>query len=435
MNSTSKPINGWRRYKIGDVFTLTPGFAFKSGDFIESGTPVLKIKNVKAGEVVYDDLSYVDNSFVQSRGNFLVRYGDILITLSGNRFDGSKETWVGKVAQFRREGNYLLNQRLGILRPKDSGAADMRCCAYLMSMDEYQQLFISIATSSGGQANLSSSQVLSAEISLPPLREQQAIACILGALDDKIELNRRRNRTLEAMARAIFQSWFVDFDPVKKKCEVRRVKGEIDDSAFPSHFKLFPSNFEDSPLGPIPAGWRVGTAKDVCEFAYGKALKADQRKPGMVPVMGSNGQVGVHSEPLVKGPGIVVGRKGNPGIITWVNTDFFPIDTTFYVVPTSSEIPLTFLVHALDSLKLASLAADSAVPGLNRNIAYGTQLCIPTQAPLLAFTKHTSAIRDRLQAGENESRALATLRDTLLPKLISGELRVPDAERIVGRAV
>jgi type I restriction enzyme S subunit len=102
------------------------------------------------------------------------------------------------------------------------------------------------------------------EIPLPPLKEQQAIACILGALDDKIELNRQRNRTLEAMARAIFQSWFVDFDPVRKKSEVRRVKGEIDDSDYPSHFKLFPSDFEDSPLGPIPKGWRVGKVRELC---------------------------------------------------------------------------------------------------------------------------------------------------------------------------
>jgi type I restriction enzyme S subunit len=267
-------------------------------------------------------------------------------------------------------------------------------------------------------------------IPLPPNAEQQAIACILGALDDKIELNRRRNRTLEAMARAIFQSWFVDFDPVKAKAAGRTPPG-----LSPALAALFPDSFTDSPLGPIPTGWRVGTVKDVCEFAYGKALKAEQRQPGDVPVMGSNGQVGVHNEALAKGPGIVVGRKGNPGIVTWVNTDFFPIDTTFYVVPTSSDFPLTFLAHALDTLNLASLGADSAVPGLNRNIAYGTQLCIPAEQILSAFAKQASGIRNRMEASEKETRTLAALRDALLPKLISGQLRVPDAERIVGRAV
>jgi len=249
----------WVTSKLGDVFTLTPGFAFKSGDFGDSGTPVLKIKNVKAGKVVLDDLSYVADSFVETRANYLVRHDDILITLSGNRIDGSKETWVGKVAQFRTNGHYLLNQRVAILRPKTADSVDLRYCAYLMGGDEYQHQFISIATSSGGQANLSSAQVLSAEITLPPRQQQQAIACILGALDDKIELNRRRNRTLEAMARAIFQSWFIDFDPVKAKAA-----GQPPPGLTPALAALFPDSFEDSKLGLIPAGWRARPLPEIC---------------------------------------------------------------------------------------------------------------------------------------------------------------------------
>ncbi len=149
--------------------------------------------------------------------------------------------------------------------------------------------------------------------------------------------------------------------------------------------------------------------------------------------MGSNGPVGSHNQALVKGPGIVVGRKGNPGIVKWVNTDFFPIDTTFYVVPKKLDVPLNFLVYALEKLDLPSLGADSAVPGLNRDIAYQSQLVVPESQILVAFARQDVAIRDRIESGENESHTLAAIRDTLLPKLISGELRVPDAERIVGR--
>lgn len=151
--------------------------------------------------------------------------------------------------------------------------------------------------------------------------------------------------------------------------------------------------------------------------------------------MGSNGQVGSHDEALVKGPGIVVGRKGNPGTITWVSSDFFPIDTTFYVVPLSKDYPLTFLAFALDNLDLSNLGADSAVPGLNRNIAYMSNILVPTPEVLCAFDRIASLIRIRQKSTEEESRTLAAMRDTLLPKLISGELRVPDAERIVGRCV
>src|SRR6266568_6301101 len=116
----------WQTHRIGDLFTLHPGFAFRSQDFVPSGVPVVKIKNVKANGLDVSDLSFVDESFLETRSSYIVRIGDILITLSGNRFDGSKETWVGKVAQFRETGSYLLNQRVAVLRPKSEGAVDRR---------------------------------------------------------------------------------------------------------------------------------------------------------------------------------------------------------------------------------------------------------------------------------------------------------------------
>jgi len=157
----------WRRCRIGDLFTIHPGFGFRSQDFIPTGVPVVKIKNVKADGLDFRDVSYVDPSFLNSRANYALCDGDILITLSGNRFDGSMDTWVGKVAQFRGHGTYLLNQRVAVLRPKPEVDLDTRFFSYVLSSEVYQQLFIAIATSSGGQANLSSSQVLNADIVQP----------------------------------------------------------------------------------------------------------------------------------------------------------------------------------------------------------------------------------------------------------------------------
>jgi type I restriction enzyme S subunit len=255
--------------------------------------------------------------------------------------------------------------------------------------------------------------------------EQRAIAHILGTLDDKIELNRRVNETLEAMARALFKSWFVDFDPVRAKAKGR-------DPGLPKPLAdLFPARLVDSELGEIPDGWEVKRLGELLELAYGKALKAEDRRDGNIPVYGSNGQVGWHDERLVQGPGIVVGRKGNPGIATWVPTDFFPIDTTFYVVPKSNCRSLKFLFHALGTHDLASLGADSAVPGLNRNLAYMSSQILPTALLLVEFERIASALSRRLSLANDESRAVATLRDALLPKLISGELRVKGAERFI----
>jgi len=263
------------------------------------------------------------------------------------------------------------------------------------------------------------------EILVPPLPEQRAIAQILGTLDDKIELNRRINETLEAMARAIFKSWFVDFDPV-------RAKAEGHDPGLPKHIAdLFPDSFEDSELGEIPEGWGVRELGSLLELAYGKALKEENRKPGQIPVFGSNGQVGWHDEKLAGGPGVILGRKGNPGVVTWVPTDFFAIDTTFYVVPKADCRSLYFIFYALDIQNLASLGADSAVPGLNRNLAYMSKQIVPPSDLLEFFDSRVKLFFQRIHEADSESSTLAALRNALLPKLISGELRVKDAERFV----
>ncbi len=177
-------------------------------------------------------------------------------------------------------------------------------------------------------------------VSLPPLPEQRAIAHILGTLDDKIELNRRMNETLEEMARELFKSWFVDFDPVRAKMEGRWRPGESLPGLPAEHYDLFPDRLVDSELGEIPEGWAVKTLGDVVELAYGKSLREKDRNPGAVPVYGSNGQVGWHDEKLVDGPGIIVGRKGNPGFVKWSSADFYPIDTTFYAQP-----PMVTAIH------------------------------------------------------------------------------------------
>ena len=152
--------------------------------------------------------------------------------------------------------------------------------------------------------NVSANQL--AAIPFPRLGEdeQRRIAGILGALDDKIELNRRMSQTLEAMAQALFKSWFVDFDPVHAKAanQPTGLPPELD--------ALFPHSFQESELAEIPSGWKLGSLGDVIELAYGKALRAKDRKRGNVPVYGSNGQVGWHDQKLVAGPGIVVRAQG-----------------------------------------------------------------------------------------------------------------------------
>jgi type I restriction enzyme S subunit len=270
------------------------------------------------------------------------------------------------------------------------------------------------------RASLNNEMLSRLTMAVPPPATQEKIGTILKSLDDKIELNRRMNATLEAMARALFRSWFVDFDPVRAKLGGRQPVGLDQATA-----DLFPETFEETAFGHIPNGWEVKTLGEVIELAYGKPLKAEDRKHGPVCVYGANGPVGWHDEKLVSGPGIVIGRKGNPGVVTWAHGDFYPIDTTFYVEPIGACRSVYFFYHALSLQNLANLSADSAVPGLNRNHAYLSMQVIPSQPVLSAFDSQISPIYAAMHANEEQARNLGLVRDTLLPKLLSGELTVP----------
>ena len=175
----------------------------------------------------------------------------------------------------------------------------------------------------------------------------------------------------------------------------------------------------ESELGLVPQGWALRRLGDVIELAYGKALKADDRRPGDVPVYGSSGVVGSHDTPLVAGPGIIVGRKGNVGSVHWSEVPFFPIDTVYYVV---TDLPLHYIYFNLQRQNF--LNNDAAVPGLNRNQAYSLPLVVPARGALDAFEGHCRQLLGlaRLLARKNDS--LRVTRDLLLPSLISGELDV-----------
>ena len=171
---------------------------------------------------------------------------------------------------------------------------------------------------------------------------------------------------------------------------------------------------------------------ELVELAYGKALRAADRKEGPIPVYGSRGQIGWHDKSLVTGPGVVVGRKGNPGVVTWAHRDFFPIDTTFYVVPRDASWGLPFLFFALTNQDLPSVSADSAVPGLNRNLAYMNKQLIPEKQVVDEFNNSIGAVLTHRHHVEEESRKLSAQRDALLPKLMSAEVRVGKVKKKVG---
>ncbi len=390
-------------------------------DYVAVGTPIITVEHLGENRIIHQDLPQVSHYDRDRLSKYTLRRGDIVFSRVGSV---DRRALVSDT-----EDGWLFSGRCLRVRP-DANKIDSRFLSYFFGMAAFQEHIRSIAV--GATMPSLNTQILSdVAIHYPPLPEQRAIAHILGTLDDKIELNRRMNETLEEMARALFKSWFVDFDPVRAKMEGRWRPGESLPGLPTDQYDLFPDRLVPSELGDIPDGWEVKTLGDVIDLSYGKALREQERRSGPFPVYGSNGQVGWHDEKLVDGPGIIVGRKGNPGFVKWSPAAFYPIDTTFYVVPRDEELGLHFLFQALEVQDLQSIAADSAVPGLNRNLAYMNRQVWPPRQVAEQFESHAHDMSARRHRLEQESSTLITLRDALLPKLVSGEIRVGALQKII----
>jgi type I restriction enzyme, S subunit len=400
---------------LGECLESVVDYRGKTPPKSPCGIPTITAANVKSGRIDMSTVSYVsEKTYWEWSTRGFPEAADVLITT---------EAPVGEVAPFPGDQTYLITRRVFAMRGK-KGLLDnaylLYTCLSSIVQDELQSRIRGSTV-----PRVLKTDILGLQIPLPSVEEQKAIAHILGTLDDKIELNRKTNETLEAMAKALFKSWFVDFDPVRAKAEGRPtgLPAEISD--------LFPDSFEDSELGEIPSGWSVETVGEVIELAYGKPLKEEQRNGGIYPVFGSNGVVGSHGEYLVEAPGIVVGRKGNPGTVEWSDKNFYPIDTTFFVVNKKGDLGMRFLFYSLKNQNLAHLSADSAVPGLNRNHAYLNAQMLPPVEVAAAFESYSEVIFKRKAVIADEVIALSAARDALLPKLISGEIRIPDAEKML----
>lgn len=404
--------DSWESRRLDDVATIIDSL-HKTPTYSGTGRAMVRVTDVQGGFLdVSDALRVTEDIFQEFTRRHAPKRGDIVFSRVGS---------YGNASYVNADTPFCIGQNTALISPRINGRF---LHLFLQSAEARRQIEKVVVGST--QKTISLKSISGLQIPVPPAEELEAIAHILGTLDDKIELNWRMNATLEAMARALFQSWFVDFDPVRAKIDGRKPTGL--DAATAA---LFPAHFQDSPLGHIPQGWKMQSLGEVVEFAYGKPLKAEDRKDGPIRVYGANGLIGWHNEKLVSGPGIVVGRKGNPGVVTWAHIDFFPIDTTFYVVPASQCRSLYFLYYALSIHNLAALSADSAVPGLNRNHAYMSKQVIPPPPLLAAFDAQIAPIFTAIHANEDQSRTLATLRNTLLPKLLTGELQTNSSEEVL----
>jgi len=271
------------------------------------------------------------------------------------------------------------------------------------------------------------------EIILPPLSEQRAIAHILGTLDDKIELNRRMNETLEQMARALFKAWFVDFEPVRAKMEGRWKRGQSL-PGMPAHlYDLFPDRLVLSELGEIPEGWRIGTIGDLANITSGKRPLERYPKPipgANVPLWGGNGPMAYVREPLFTEPILLTGRVGTLGSVFRITIPCWPSDNTLVILPWES-INYEYLFFQMQRIDYDSLNRGSTQPLITQTDLKTQNVLIPPTSILQVFHRNIASLFGKIDVLLQESRTLSDLRDTLLPKLINGEIRTGHAERFL----
>lgn len=292
---------------------------------------------------------------------------------------------------------------------------------------QYREYCRSHAT---GTTNLGLSREDFLAFPIPPSTAERAcLVELLDALDDKIALNGRMNATLEAMARAVFEDWFVRFGPVRAKAEGRAPPGLAPDLA-----ALFPDRLTETPEGEVPEGWAFCPLGDLCTLQRGFDLPKAQRENGDVPIVSSSGVTGFHSRAACQPPGIVTGRYGTIGQVFMLDRPYWPLNTSLFVADFKDN-PSHFVFHILVRLPFDQFSDKAAVPGINRNHLHQARVVMPPRRLMDAFEEAVGPMHRRCVAAGSETQTLTALRDLLLPRLISGQLRLRDAERAVEAAL
>ena len=400
--------NSWKKKPLGSLCNgIGDGVHGTPKYVVDSPYCFINGNNLKDGRVDTSSAKRVDGDEYQKH---FVELDETTLLMSIN---GT----LGSLALYRGE-SVILGKSAAYIRCRD---ISREFCYYYFQLRETQRAFFNIATGSTIK-NLSLDSIKNFHIPVPSVQEQKAISNVLSALDSKIELNHRINGELEGMAKLLYDYWFVQYDFPLSAAQAAAL-GKPHLAGKPYRSSGGPMVYHEQLNREIPKGWEVRELESFLTLAYGKALKKTDHQSGLYPVYGSGGIYGWHHEALVAGPGIIVGRKGTVGSIHWEDHDFYPTDTTYYVIPTDGYT-LIYLALLLKTLDLASMNTDSAVPGLNRNNAYSREVACPPMDLVKAFTEIVNPMRTMMSSLAKQNQELTTLRDWLLPMLMNGQVRV-----------
>ncbi|HCH8074829.1 TPA: restriction endonuclease subunit S [Acinetobacter baumannii] len=401
-------MSEWSITKLGDVLEITNGYAFKSVNFRsepEAGClPVLKIKNVANGDVHINDVQY--HHFEEKLSKYTAQKGDILISLTGNHPHAETQV-VGAVSKLKMDIRAFVNQRVAKIDTKPN-LADKDYIYFALKEEGLSKYLASQSSGSANQANISKADIEDLDIALPPLPEQKTIASVLSSLDDKIDLLHRQNKTLEAMAETLFRQWFIE--EAKEDWEIFQLqdlaKLQIGRTPPRKESHWFSDNTNDMKWVSIKD---LG-AHGIFVTYSSEYLPISTIDHFNIPII-PEGTVMLSFKMTVGRVGIAIENMVSNEAIAQ-----FQIKKRL-----TSELLYCFLKQFnFDTLGSTS----SIVTAVNTALLKGIEIALPEDDLIQEFTEQVKSYFDKVKANQLQIQTLEKLRDTLLPKLMSGEVRV-----------
>lgn len=365
--------------KNGEIEIKTGPFGtqLKAAEYVESGTPVLNVKNLGYSTVVTTKVDYVGEKTLERLSMHILKEGDIVF---GRKGAVDRHAYIGA-----NEAGWMQGSDCIRLRVK-TNKINPRYLSYYFLTPKHKAFMISMCSHGTTMASLNQGILSKIEIDLPERCIQDRIVSIIAVLDKKRKTNEKLNKNLEQQAQAIYSRMFIE-------------------------------HRQES--------WSTGQLSDLISVKYGKDHK--KLADGNYPVYGSGGIMRYVEKPLYTGESVLIPRKGTLNNIMYVNEAFWSVDTMFYTEMLRPNIA-KFVYHFVKSKDLASLNAGSAVPSMTTNILNAMQLYIPDEKTLEKFENIVSPMYSAMQENTKESKILANTRDALLPKLMPGELDVSDID-------
>lgn len=386
----------WKEYQIADICKIKHGFAFKGQYFTDCKQPYVCITPgnfaIKGGFKLNKPKYY--NGPIPE--NYILHANDLIITMT----DLSKEgDTLGYSALVPQSSDYIFlhNQRIGLVE-EINDKIDKHFLYWIMRTYDYQKYIVKHCSGSTVK-HTSPNNIGSYFFKAPSLKKQKDIASILDNFEAKIELNRRINANLEAQAQALFRSWFVDFEPFRD------------------------GPFVDSELGKIPQGWKVGTFQDIINITSGKRppLKVDKcTSEAYIPVYGASSIQAYTTSFLRNEDLLLIGRVGTLGIVQKVTGLSWPSDNTLIITSPFYE----YSYQILKTIDFNKLNRGSTQPLITQTDIKNQIILLPSNEVLYRYEKISANMFSLNKKNNSEIKTLSALRDTLLPKLMAGEIKI-----------